>query len=277
LLYFYLKDRAHHVSFATIMRVFGWGCVLTLPAAAIENLSGAGLIQDSLYRSAGSCFLVIAPVEEFFKLIAVWIAVYRGPDFREPLDGMLYSTTAALGFVSVENILYLALLGPEVLISRTFFATPAHAMYSSMWGYSMGLARFRRERELQTIFKGYFLSVVLHGSYDFLVAFHPKAAVITLPPLMIFMVWLAYLRIREFRRNHPYPAIGDGPLISCPSCGAYTLESAEACPRCGSKVPLLAADSPRYCGRCRALLDPCRPSCLRCGAPVALSRLCGPT
>jgi len=239
-------------------------------------VTGAGLIQETVLKSAWTSYFLIGPIEEIFKLIAVWVAVYRTSDFREPIDGIVYSASAALGFASVENIVYLAWMGPEVVVSRAVFATPAHVMFSAMWGYSMGLARFDRDGELLIVVKGFLLAAGFHGTYNFLVALHPKAAMITLIPLMVLMAWLMNQKIQEFRRTYPFPAIGEGPLISCPACGAYTLELGETCSRCGSTIPLVESDAPRFCGRCRAMLDPCLESCPRCGMQAYLSRLCPP-
>jgi RsiW-degrading membrane proteinase PrsW (M82 family)/rRNA maturation protein Nop10 len=276
LCYFYFRSSRQPKSFANIIRVFIWGCASCVPALTIELLTGAELTQDDLWRSAASSFLIIAPNEEFFKLVAVWIAIYRSPEFREPIDGIVYSSTAALAFASVENIVYLGHMGPGIIVSRTVYATPAHVMFASMWGYSMGLARFRREDELLVIAQGFLIAVGLHGLYDFLVALHPRTAMFSLIPLMILMAWLMNRRIREFLRTYPFPPIGEGAVIACPNCGAYTLEAMESCSRCGSAIPLLEIDAPRFCGRCRALLNPCRDVCPRCGSQVFLSRLCPP-
>jgi RNA polymerase subunit RPABC4/transcription elongation factor Spt4 len=234
-------------------------------------VTGAGLIQDTLLRASLMSFLLIGPLEELSKLAAVWFAVYRSPDFREPLDGIIYSSTAAIGFASIENIVYLGYLGPGILVSRVLFATPAHVMFSSMWGYSLGLARFRREGELLTVCKGLFVSALLHGTYNFLVALHPKTAMLSLLPLMIFMAWLMNRRMQDSRRHLPFPELGKGALVYCPNCGAYTPEEAETCSRCGSEMPLIEADAPRFCGRCRAMLDARRRTCPSCRERIALS------
>jgi protease PrsW len=255
------------------MKVFLFGCICTIPAGILEHFTGAELVQDTLVKSTLASFLLIAPIEEFCKLLAVWTAIYRSPYFREPIDGIIYATTAALAFASVENIVYMGHAGLGIIFSRTIFATPAHVMFSSMWGYSMGMARFQREGEMLTIAKGFGIAIVLHGVYNFLVALHPKTAIITLIPLMIFMGWLMVRRIQDFKKNHPYAPLGDGAVILCPSCGAYTLETEKTCSRCGNTVPPLETDAPRYCGRCRALLDPKRSSCPTCGTAIDLTRL----
>ena len=274
--YFYRKSHHRPKSFRNLARVFMAGVICTIPTGIMEHLTGAGLVQESLLRSAETSFFLIGPLEELSKLVAVWLAIYRSPDFQEPLDGIIYAGTVAVGFASVENIMYMAHLGPSIIVSRVLFATPAHVMFSAMWGYSMGLARFRRKGELTTILKGFVLAAFLHGTYNFLVAFHPKAAVFSLIPLLVFMAWLMTTKIQQFRRDLPFPSLGKGALIYCPNCGAYTPEEAAACVRCGWTIPLLETDIPRFCGRCRARLDPCMDRCPTCGGRAQPAKSCPP-
>jgi rRNA maturation protein Nop10 len=251
-----------------MIRVFLWGCASSVPALAVEIMTGAELRQEDLWESAKASFLVIAPIEEFFKLSAVWIAVYRS-DFREPRDGILYAATCALGFASMENILHIALMGPGILVARTIYATPAHVMFAAMWGYSLGLARFRRNDELIIIAKGFLLATILHGVYDFVVALNPSMAMLSLIPLMVFMGWLMHRRIKEVDQHFPFEFIGEGAVVLCPNCGAYTLEGEDMCSRCGEALPLIPVDSPRFCGKCRVSLSACHQLCPRCGNPIA--------
>ncbi len=276
LAYFSRKSLRPYRHFRHVLRVFLWGCAVTVPAGLLEHLTHARVEQQSLEQSIAVSFLLIAPLEEAFKLLAVWLGIYRRRDFREPIDGLVYSTTAALGFASVENAVYVGIFGPGVFLLRAVFATPAHVMFSAMWGYSMGLARFRRNRELVTILKGLMISVLLHGAYNCLVAVSPTTGVMSLIPLMVLMGWLMNRRIRDFRRNYPFPSLGQGALIWCPTCGAYALEGTQFCPRCGARVPPLEIDIPRFCSKCRALLDPCRGTCYRCGQEVTPWGACPP-
>jgi protease PrsW len=256
-------------AFENLVRVFVWGCACTIPAYFAETVTGAMLRSHSLVHAGISSFFLIAPTEEFFKLLAVWVAIYRSRDFQEPFDGMLYAATSALGFVSVENVIFMSQLGPASIIPRAIYATPAHVLFSSMWGYSMGLARFQRRGELLTILKGYLLAVGLHGTYNFIVAANPKTATISVLPLMAFMAWLAWDRIRRIRRRGLFSSLGEGALICCPACGAYELETSEVCSRCGTPIPPPDAEAPRFCGRCRAQLPPASASCHRCGQSIA--------
>ena len=275
LIYFFLKKNSNIRSYRLMVRVFLWGCASALPALLVEVSTGAQLHHEDLPGSAIASFLIIAPTEEFFKLLAVWLSVYRSPNFRDPLDGIIYAATAALAFASVENIVYIMQMGPGILFSRTVYATPAHVMFASMWGASMGLARFRRSRELFTIGKGFLIATGLHGLYDFVVALNPKMAMFSLVPLMLFMAWLMNRRIKDSSKNFPFLELGEGAAVVCPNCGAYTLESEVRCSRCGKTLPPLAFDTPRFCGRCRTLLPAVSVACPRCGNRIVTGTIHG--
>jgi protease PrsW len=277
LVYFYSKGRREKTQFRNVLRVFLWGCACTAPTYIVLFITGASLFQESVATSAWVSFGLIGPIEEFFKLAAVWVGIYRHRDFREPIDGIIYAATAALGFATVENIVYLGSLGPTIVMSRALFATPAHVMFSSMWGYSMGLGRFRREGELLIVAKGLILASLFHGSYDFLVALDPAAAKFSLIPLMLLMAWLMNRRIKEFKNRFPFASLGEGALVVCANCGALVPEEEDACPRCEYVMGRADKDTTRFCGRCRARLDPRHERCGRCGVPMGLSHFNGPS
>ena len=80
--YFHRKAGHNSRSFANIARVFLWGCACTIPTFIVENVTGAVLpVRKTSLRSAEMSFLLIGPIEEFFKLAAVWISIYRRPRF----------------------------------------------------------------------------------------------------------------------------------------------------------------------------------------------------
>lgn len=269
LAYHYRADSYRKGRFATVVRVFVWGCACTVPASFLEHILGASVGPGSLVRTLTVSYLLVAPIEEFFKLAAVWCGAYRHNDFQEPTDGLVFAATAAIGFATVENIIYLTHLGPAAILARIAFATPAHVLFAAMWGYSLGVARFQKDHEVWTISKGLLWAVLLHGSYNLLVVANPGAAMLSLIPLMIFMVWLMRSRIRRFQLHPPFERLGRGALVSCPACGAYTPEQDRTCARCGSSISPPGPEEARYCGQCRAMLNPKSLKCPRCKEPAS--------
>ncbi|MGC8605096.1 MAG: PrsW family glutamic-type intramembrane protease [Desulfomonilaceae bacterium] len=265
LFYFFIVSGNRPKSFESIFRVFLWAAMFTIPTALLEQALNATIIKPTMQESAMTSFLMIAPAEEFFKLLAVWIGGYRRSDFRSPIDGMTYSFTAALGFVVVENALYIVRMGPAVVWSRLLYATPAHILFSALWGYSLGIARFVPSGEIWLVARGFIASVLFHGGYNILVAVAPDKAKITLPPFLAVLLIIVIALIRKLLNASPYSDLGNTLLTICPNCEAFVPELSTKCPRCGISLYYQDIDSrPRFCWRCRRQVSLRSRRCPRC-------------
>jgi RsiW-degrading membrane proteinase PrsW (M82 family) len=252
-------------SLRTLLMVMLTGALSTGPALFLEHSTGAALSQPTLDRSVAVSFLLIAPIEEIFKLSAVWVCVYRTYAFDQPALGVVYSTTAAVGFACVENVAYITQLGSDVLILRLVFATPAHILFSCQWGYALGIARFQKQGEAWTIIKGLFLAILLHGAYNSIAVMSLGFALVALVPLMVFMVWFGAKRIIETRSHQRYTRRRDEALVVCPVCEAHVSETETHCSRCGVRIPEPGVDAARLCARCGRPLEAGSDYCSRCG------------
>ncbi|OGF56729.1 MAG: hypothetical protein A2Z21_07795 [Candidatus Fraserbacteria bacterium RBG_16_55_9] len=170
LLYFYRRDRLEPEPRWLIVKTFLLGMLSAIPAA----------VGEALISWVGVFVLVVAigpAIEEYCKYFVVSRSVYRSEEFDEPMDGIIYAIAAALGFASVENVGYLFTvqqIDPSALgltfWARALLSVPGHALFSSMWGYSLGwglLIQDPRERE-SFIRKGLWLAIALHGSFNLL-------------------------------------------------------------------------------------------------------------
>jgi len=131
-------------------------------------------------------FLVVAPVEETVKLLAVRLGAYRSDSFDAVVDGAVYGAFAGLGFATIENAIYIGqqylnaagtgavplLRAGSTAVSRTL-AGPGHVLYSGFAGYYLGLAKFNREWAGPIVVKGLLIAAVIHASYNTLVGFVP--------------------------------------------------------------------------------------------------------
>ena len=94
------------------------------------------------------CFLVIGPCEELAKFLAVRLFVYRNKEFNEPLDGIIYAAAAALGFASLENVLYVidwhtGHIQWGALGIRSLLALPGHVIFAHDLGLRARAAEVR--------------------------------------------------------------------------------------------------------------------------------------
>jgi RsiW-degrading membrane proteinase PrsW (M82 family) len=168
LCYFYTRD-VHREPRAALVKTFLLGLLVTIPAipltlglSAVLPLFSPGPLLAALYDA----FVVAAVPEELLKLLVIALYCARRVSFDEPMDGVVYGATAALGFAALENVLYVAGGGLTAALVRSVTAVPMHAMMGAVLGYYVARARFGGGRRID-IWKGWGIAVLMHGLYDF--------------------------------------------------------------------------------------------------------------
>ncbi len=169
--YFYHRDKFEPEPAALIIKIFLIGALITIPVAFIEGFFGLFIASPVIMG------VVVAPVvEEYGKFWVVRRFIYRDVEFDEPMDGIVYAASAALGLASFENVLYVFAAyaaSPSLALGtvaiRAIFSVPGHALFSSVWGYALGRAKFTAaQRRPAIIARGLALAMVLHGIFNFL-------------------------------------------------------------------------------------------------------------
>lgn len=169
--YFYHRDRFEPEPVPFIAKIFILGALITFPVAFVEGLFSL-LVESPLIMA-----VVIAPVvEEYGKFWVVRRFAYRNVEFDEPMDGIVYAASAALGLASLENVLYVFsayITSPSLALStiavRAIFSVPGHALFSSVWGYALGRAKFTAAgRRPEIILRGLILAMILHSIFNLL-------------------------------------------------------------------------------------------------------------
>jgi protease PrsW len=188
--YFYHRDKYEPEPLSWIVIVYFLGIAVTIPVALIEGIMG-------LVVSGVVVAVVVAPiVEEYGKYFVVRHTVYNSPVFDEPVDGIVYAAAAALGFATLENVIYVfssATLSDAIGtgLVRAVLSVPGHALFSIMWGYALGRARFLPpEQRPGVIAVGLIMAMVLHGLFNFLLIFDAGFAILilVLTPVMWWLV-----------------------------------------------------------------------------------------
>ncbi|MFA5614682.1 MAG: PrsW family intramembrane metalloprotease [Methanoculleus sp.] len=169
--YFYRRDRFEPEPAALVIKIFLLGALVTLPVAFIEGFLGL-FIASPLVMG-----VIVAPIiEECGKFQVVRRFAYRNIEFDEPMDGIVYAASAGLGLASLENVLYVFTaymtspsLAVGTIIARAIFSVPGHALFSSVWGYALGRAKFMAaEHRGAVVIRGLILGMVLHGIFNLL-------------------------------------------------------------------------------------------------------------
>jgi RsiW-degrading membrane proteinase PrsW (M82 family) len=154
--------------------------VLTANFAAVLNSVTKGLFEGlGILGSALFFFLIVGPVEETVKLLAVRLYAYGDDRFAAVVDGAVYGAVAGLGFATIENALYitqnldvapaagLGLIGAGGGITAIrALAGPGHVIYSAFAGYYLGLAKFNRANRGPIVVKGLVIAALIHALYN---------------------------------------------------------------------------------------------------------------
>jgi RsiW-degrading membrane proteinase PrsW (M82 family) len=134
-------------------------------------------------------YLVVGPVEETVKWLAIRLHAYRSNAFRAVVDGAVYGAAAGLGFATIENALFIsqqflqaaettgtsaAILDAALPTAavRTF-AGPGYVIYSAFAGYYLGLAKYNPDNAGPIVVKGILVAAFIHGTYNVSVTLLP--------------------------------------------------------------------------------------------------------
>ena len=233
--YVHRHDRFQPEPLRRIVMVFVGGMVATIPAGLFNVLGGQIFPQPGhgVVMSTLDAFVVVGPVEETVKYLAAFFLAYKSVDFDEPIDGLVYSGAAALGFASAENLEYVARFGSDVVQMRAFTAVPGHFIFAGAVGYSVGLAR---AGHATTATAGLVTAALMHGLYDaFLFAnLELDMPVLALGAIAVLIVGAARYRkyVTHLTSLSPFRP-GAGNLV-CRPCHRLLPPDSRFCDRCGA-------------------------------------------
>jgi RsiW-degrading membrane proteinase PrsW (M82 family) len=211
-LFFYLRDKYRREPVGVMLVTFGLGAVALIPAAmtslSLQKLTGWRSSTPSLLHAFLGAMIIVGLVEEGAKFLVVRFYAYHRPEFDEPYDGILYSVMAALGFATLENIIYVFSNGAGTGVMRALLAMPSHAFDGVLMGYFLGEAKFARDDRTGNWLSalGFGLAVVAHGLYDFIVFALDKRPLMFLSLLtMAVLFWVIFFKAtRKLSEQSPY-------------------------------------------------------------------------
>ena len=165
--YFYKRDEIEPEPRKKIIAAYLTGILSVFVVIGIQLPFNFGEIANAV---------IAAPIiEEFSKFLMVWILFYRNKNFSEPMDGIVYAASVALGFASLENAMYLLqgysqmpFMLSSTLLIRAFLSVPAHALFSSFWGYALGRYKFEKDAKIWIVFAGLLLAMLMHSLFNLL-------------------------------------------------------------------------------------------------------------
>lgn len=161
-------------------------------------------------------FIVVGPIEETVKWLAVRAYAYRSNSFQTVVDGVVYGAMAGVGFAAIENLLYIIMFSVEsttaglmvqeseavAIATQRAFVGPGHVVFSAWAGFYLGLAKFNQGKRGPIVVKGLLIAAFIHALYNTLVTTLP----LELTTFVVFMIvfhgfWFAllYRKVNAYR------------------------------------------------------------------------------
>ena len=245
------------------------GLMSVIPAIIFNNVAdhflGLTGFMSNLSRKVSPPLALISAVsvginEETWKCLATLSLVRRLPAFDEPLDGMIYAMTVALGFAAIENVEYTVRFGPGVLVMRSLMSIPVHLACAAIWGYGLARAKFisKHKRYFITVLPYLLAAAGVHAAFDFFVFLRTWTVILVLP-LLLFIVWYANQKLL-YLRDQSLSLTG----TICQRCQKVNVPRAKFCINCG--LPLGAGgEFFQICPNCQMRVPHNDNYCFKCG------------
>lgn len=192
-LWFWLhEDKKHPEPRGMIGRTFALGMlsvILVLPFQKGVDMIFPGLILPAI--------LLWAVLEEVFKFGAAYFGGLHTREDNEPVDAIIYMITAALGFVALENALFI--LGPLVGedIPRTIVtgnlrfigASLLHVVASGLVGVALAFSFYKPGIPVLAGFWALVSAILFHTLFNLMIINLGEWGT----PLAFIMVWLGVI------------------------------------------------------------------------------------
>ena len=170
--------------FKRVTKVFIKSALSTIIAAILEVIGAVIVVAayssdaDKIASMSGYfvlCLFVIGPSEEACKYFTFKRNIFNDRQFDHTYDGVVYGAAAALGFATLENVLYVLQYGALTGLFRAVLSVPLHAFTGILMGYNFGISKYIKYNNLINAVnnknpqrRAFLISVVVHGMFDFL-------------------------------------------------------------------------------------------------------------
>ncbi len=208
--YFYLRDKYDAEPVKLVVRMFLFGLLLVFPTMVIQRGFVLGFGNNPLLLSFG----ISAGLEEFIKWFVLYFLIFSHSEFDEPYDGIVYSVAVALGFATLENIIYVFLNHSSFfsLLLRAFLPVSGHALFGVVMGYYLGKAKFAesKSKKRKMLLYSLLVPILWHGAFDYILLQSAKHWIWFIVPFMV-LLWILGLRnVQIANLKSPYRQFSGG-------------------------------------------------------------------
>ena len=151
-------------------------------------------------------------LEEGIKWLVNYVTIWHNKNFNHIYDPIVYATFVALGFATLENIIYgitFRNYGFVPIIMRGIISVPSHAVFGIFMGYYLGISKNALESSKHKQSRKYRLlsvivPIILHFIYDLLLI---KETFITYALFTIYIISLYILSYFKIKKLSSLPKL----------------------------------------------------------------------
>ena len=197
-LWFWLKEDGHPEPRSALISTFVAGMIVVTLAMILEYI-----VSFPIGLTSGLSLLVWAFIEEILKYAAAKKTAFCKSCFDEPVDAIIYMITAALGFASLENTLFIIktfnnsgiLSGIDIGNMRFIGATLLHTASSAIVGVFMAFSLRKNKKNLKrNTYIGIVVAGLLHFAFNYLIIKSGGGNILkVLIPLWLIIIVLIFI------------------------------------------------------------------------------------
>ncbi|HEY0220748.1 MAG TPA: PrsW family glutamic-type intramembrane protease [Candidatus Paceibacterota bacterium] len=192
-LWFWLKEDRHPEPIKNLTLSFLGGMLAVLFVLPLQKI-----VYDYLSTQEALAFTLWASLEELLKFVLIYFIAIKRKVTDEPVDDIIYMIVGALGFVTLENTLFLLEPVKDGDVIKTIInsnlrfmgASLVHIMSSATIGVCMALAFYKNplKKKEYTIF-GIILAIILHTGFNLFIINQVDGNIF----LIFGMVWIGII------------------------------------------------------------------------------------
>ncbi len=191
-LFFFLKEDVHPEPKRLIIYLFSLGALSTIPALLVQ-------FGFNIFVSGPFAIIVLAFTEEIFKFLAAYFGARGEPAYDEPIDAMIYMTSTALGFATIENLFIIGnvlntatsasfFTAMNVLLIRFVGATLLHVLASTLLGFYWAKRK---------VGKGLLIATAIHAVFNYLILIFQNNNLLY---ASLFLIVAAFFVFQDFEK-----------------------------------------------------------------------------
>ena len=173
LTFFYRRDRFEPEPKSLVLRQFLLGALLAgavgIPLVNTVFDVPNWLSSSPIWAQLLGGLLIVGFTQEFLKYAAVRFFVYYDPEFDELTDGIIYATSAGLGYATALNVDWVVQSGGVELgggVIRIVLTALAHASFAGIVGYFISNEKFTN-RSFWWMPLGLFIAAMLNTLFTY--------------------------------------------------------------------------------------------------------------